>query len=121
MARRLDRINVLLRQEISRVISSELRDPRLSLIVSVTRVDTSADMRHAKVFVSVLGSPSEKQSTLKGLKSAAGFIHRDMRHNLKLRSVPSLYFQLDQSIELAAEFQERINEAAPRSETDEKA
>ena len=119
MTRRLDRVNVLLRQEISRVLSSELRDPRIASIVSVTRVDTSADLRHANVFVSVFGDQSEQRSTLKGLKSAAGFIHRNLRHTLKLRAVPSLRFQLDQSIELGAELLEKIKEVAPQSETDE--
>lgn len=117
MTRRLDRINVLLRQEISQLISTELKDPRLSDIVSITRVDTSADLRHAKVFVSVLGSPLEQRRTIKGLKSASGFVRRHILHNLDLKTVPSLYFQLDQSIELGARLMDKINESDPQSET----
>ena len=117
MTRRLDRINVLVRQEISHLISSELKDPRLSDIVSITRVDTSADLHHAKVFVSVLGSPLEKRRTIKGLKSASGFIRRHILHNLKLKTAPSLNFQLDQSIELGAELMDKINKSAPQYET----
>ena len=117
MSRRMARVNVLLRQEISRVAAVELRDPRLSLIVSITHVDTSADLRHAKVYVSVLGPPSEKQSTLKALKSAAGFINRSMRRNLALKATPSLEFFLDESIERGAELLQLIEEVAPQPET----
>ena len=119
MSRRMDRVNVLLRQEISRVLAVELRDPRLASLVSVTFVDTSTDLRHAKVFVSVLGGQSDKQDTLTALKSAAGFIHRSMRQRLTLRAVPTLDFYLDDSIERGAEMLEMIKEVAPKPETNE--
>ena len=116
MSRRMERVNVLLRQEISRVLAGELQDPRLSSIVSVTRVDASVDLHHAKVYFSVLGDRSEKQRTLKALKSAAGFIHRSMRRHLTLKAVPSLDFTLDESIERGAELLQMIEEVAPRPE-----
>ena len=62
MSRRIDRVNVLLRQEISRVLTVELSDPRLASVVSITHVDSSSDLRHAKVFVSVLGDLTAKLS-----------------------------------------------------------
>ena len=102
MTRRIDRVNGLLRQEISRVLATELRDPRLSSLVSITHVKTSADLHHAKVYVSVLAEPSVKKTTLQGLKSAAGFIGRTMRGHLTLRNIPQLEFYLDESIEHGA-------------------
>ena len=119
MSRRMDHVNVLLRQEISRVLAVKLRDPRLSSIVSVTHVDASADLRHAKVYISVLGDQHEKHSTLKALKSAAGFIHRSLRQHLDLKATPSLYFTLDDSIERGAELLQIIDEAASSPEEDE--
>ena len=121
MPRRMDRINVLLRQEISRVLAVELRDPRVSSIVSVTHVDASADLRNAKVFVSVLGDQSEKRSTLKALKSAAGFIRHSMRPHLTLKAIPSLDFMLDESIEHGAELLQMIDKGVSPSEIDQQA
>ncbi len=110
MTRRLDRINVLLRQEISRLLAGELKDPRLSSVVSITEVDTSPDLRHARVYVSVLGDEQAKRSTLQALKSASGFIHRSMRESLALKTVPALDFYLDESIERGAELLEKIRQ-----------
>ena len=117
MTRRIDRVNVLLRQEISRILATELRDPRLAAMVSITRVDTSPDVSQAKIFVSVYGDGSEKAGTLKALKSAAGFIRSNMRHALTLKTLPSLEFYLDESIERGAEILDMIREVAPGPET----
>ena len=108
MTRRMERINGLLRQEISSLLLTEVNDPRLSSIVSITQVDTSADLRNAKVFVSVLGTTSEKNTALDGLHSAAGFVHRSLRKNVGLKIVPTLHFKLDESIERGTEVLEAI-------------
>jgi len=108
MTRRMDRVNVLLRQEISLVLTSQLKDPRLSSFVSVTRVDSSSDMKHARVFVSVFGDDAAKKGTLTALKSAARFVHRAVRQQLAIKNVPALSFHLDESIEQGAEMLERI-------------
>ena len=113
MTRRMDRVNVLLRQEISRVLTSQLKDPRLSSVVSVTRVESSPDIKQARVFVSVLGDDDAKKRTLKALKSAAGFVHMSVRQQLTTKAVPSLEFHLDESIEQGAEMLERIKDLAP--------
>lgn len=113
MSRRIDRVNGLLRQEIGRVLTTRLKDPRLSSIMSVTRVDTSADLRRARVFVSVLGDETAKQLTLRALRSAAGFIHRDVRRHLTMKAVPVLTFQIDESIEQGAEMLRKIRALAP--------
>lgn len=110
MSRRTDRVNGLLRQEISGVIATEIKDHRLTALVSVTKVEVSPDLRGAKVFVSVLGDDSEKALALKVMRSAKGFIQRILRKKLDLRSVPILEFRLDESIERAIEFQRLISQ-----------
>ena len=105
MSRRTDRINGLLRQEISQLLSRDLNDPRLSGVVSITRVETSADLRVSKVYVSVLGGPDDKESVLKGISSAGGFIRREMRDRLSLKYIPDLRFTLDESMEEAQHIQ----------------
>ncbi len=117
MTRRMDRVNVLMREEISKVISTDLRDPRLARVVSITHVDTSADLRQARVHVSVLGSENEKRNTLEALRSASGYIHRTVRPNLSMKNVPSLTFILDDTIERGAELLELIKDSAPVPET----
>ncbi len=99
MTRRTQKVNELLRQEMSRVIQLELRDPRLRPLISVTRVDTSEDLRHSRVSVSVLGSSSQRDDALLGLTSAAGYIRKELGDALPLRHVPSLTFVLDDSLE----------------------
>ena len=101
MTRRTDRINGLLRQEISQLLYQELKDPRLSGVVSITHVETSPDLRFARVFVSVLGSLEDEKTALDGITSATGFLRRELRVRLDLRHIPELKFILDQSMEQA--------------------
>jgi len=103
MTRRTQRVNRLLREEIGLFLQRQLRDPRLSPLVSVTRVETSADLRQAKVFVSVMGGRSVKDEVLNALESAAGYMQRGLGGTLPLRRVPYLTFLLDDSMEQAAE------------------
>ena len=112
MTRRMARVNVLLRQEISRVLATELKDPRLPVLMSVTRVDAAPDVRSAKVYVSVMGGAEEKASALKALRSASGFVRRSLRKTTSLRNLPSIDFRLDESIERGAEVLKLIGEAA---------
>jgi ribosome-binding factor A len=116
MTRRMERVNVVLRQEISRVLATDLRDPRLSSLVSVTRVEATADLRSAKAYVSVLGDREEKSGTLTALTSASGFVRRRIRQHVTLRSVPSIAFYIDESIEQGADVLKLINEVAPGPE-----
>ena len=99
MTRRPQRVNELLRQEISLVLQHRLRDPRLSPLISVTRVDTAEDLRNAKVYISVLGSKAKKNDALDGLSSAAGYLRKELGDVLPLKHVPSLAFVLDESLE----------------------
>ena len=119
MNRRMDRVNMLVRQEISRILSVEINDPRLSSLISITEVQTSRDLRSAKVYFSVLGDEHQKQNTLAALESAGGFIHRTMKRNLSLKFAPFLTFQLDESIEQGTEMLDLIDRNPPRDVDDD--
>ena len=99
MAHRIERVNSLIRQEISQLLQRQVKDPRLGNFIAVTEVSTSADLKHAKVFVSRIGSKEEKQETLSVLASASGFFRKELARRLKLRSIPVLSFLWDDSIE----------------------
>ena len=99
MSRRLERVNSLLREMLSTLVARDVRDPRLHSLLSVTIVETSADLQHAKVFVSIMGSPQEQSRALTGLTSAAGFLRRQLRPMLPFKRVPLLTFHLDESIQ----------------------
>ena len=99
MAHRIERANSLIRQEISNLLLRQVKDPRLGNLVSVTAVSTSPDLRYAKVFVSRIGSQEEKQETLSVLVAASGFFRNELAKRLRLRHIPELNFQWDDSIE----------------------
>jgi ribosome-binding factor A len=102
--KRLDRVNQLIKEEISLVLQHELKDPRLGF-VTVTGVETSKDLRQAKVFVSVLGSDDQWAASFGALTSARGFVRNWLRHHLDLRVTPELVFRPDHSMEHAARIQ----------------
>jgi len=102
--KRLERVNQLIKEEISLLLQRELKDPRLGF-VTVTEVDTTADLKQAKVFVSVLGSDEQWVKSFKALDSARGFIWGWLRRNLDLRVTPDLSFRPDHSMEHAARMQ----------------
>jgi len=99
MAHRIERVNSLIRQEISQLLQRQVKDPRLGNFIAVTEVSTSADLKQAKVFISYIGSEEEKQETLNVLASASGFFRRELAKRLKLRYIPELSFRWDDSIE----------------------
>ena len=102
MSRRLQRLNVLLREEVSELIRRELRDPRLAEFVTLTRVSTSPDLQTATVYVSVMGNAEEKANTMRALTRAAPFIRRQLISRLSIRRTPDIEFELDESMEKAA-------------------
>ena len=99
MPRRIDRVNELLRSEISHLISREIKDPRVAGVISVTEVIASSDLRSARVFVSVMGRQVDRQDALEGIRSAASFLRRELRERVNLRHTPHMTFILDDSIE----------------------
>jgi len=99
MSRRIDRVNELLRLEISQVLARQIKDPRLAGVITITGVRTSSDLRNALVLLSVMGDEEAKQSALAGIQSAAKFLRRELRGRLTLRYTPFLSFALDDSLE----------------------
>jgi ribosome-binding factor A len=98
MSRRTDRFNSIMRRDLSELLLTEVKDPRVSGFVSVTRVDTSIDYQFAKVYVSVYGTLQEKQNTIDALQSASGFLRRQLRGRLQTRQVPAMRFMLDDTL-----------------------
>ncbi len=113
--KRLDRVNQLLKEEVSLLLQRELKDPRLGF-VTVTEVETSKDLRMAKVFVSVLGDEAKWASSLAALASARGFIRSWLRGHLELRVTPDLDFRPDRSMEHAAHIQSLLKRLGDRPE-----
>ena len=99
MAYRMERVNTLMQREISELILRELRDPRLDEFVSVTEVSVSPDLRYARVFVSSMGGQEKQHQILEALGSAAGFLRSELAKKVRLRRMPELHFQWDNSIE----------------------
>ena len=112
MAHRIERVNSLIRQEISELLQRQVKDPRLGNLVAVTDVSTSPDLRHAKIFVSRIGSEEEKQETLSVLVAASGFFRNELAKRLRLRHIPELSFQWDDSIERGAHLLELIDQVS---------
>ena len=113
MSRRLQRLNVLLREEVSELIRRELRDPRLAEIVTLTRVSTSPDLATATVYVSVMGDEEEKANTMRALTRAAPFIRRQLIRRLNIRRTPDITFMLDESMEKAAQLLDLMKHLPP--------
>ena len=99
MAHRIERVNNLIRREISALIQRQAKDPRLDAFIAVTEVITSPDLKHAKIFVSCINGRKEEQKTLSVLTAASGFLRTELAKNLKLRRIPELSFHWDDSIE----------------------
>jgi ribosome-binding factor A len=99
MAHRIERVNALIRKEISELIQYHLRDPRLDSFVAVTEVATSPDLQHARVFISCISGKKEEQKVLEVLNAAAGFLRTELAGRVRLRRVPELSFVWDDSIE----------------------
>lgn len=116
MQRRTQRVNGLLRAEISELLKRQVKDPRLGVFVSVTEVRSSPDLRHAKVFVSILGSQHEREEALRGLAAASGFLRRQLGERLVLRRIPELNFFEDTSLEQGAHLLEVIRQVTAEDE-----
>jgi ribosome-binding factor A len=115
---RLQRVGDLIRAEIGDMILKNLKDPRIGF-TSVTRVRVSPDLRHARVYVSVLGDESKVKSALAGLKSSAGHMQRELGARIRLRNIPKLTFFYDDTIEQAAHMEElfkKIHDESPAPE-----
>ena len=95
---RQEKLGELIAAELSELLRTRVKDPRVGF-ASITHVEVSGDFRHAKVFVSVMGSPEEREATMQGLKKATGFLRHELATRLVLRYMPEIAFKLDKSIE----------------------
>ena len=98
MTARTDRVDELLRQEIGILLSREVKDPRIGF-ATVTKVETTADLAHARVWVSVIGSPAERTETVRALEHAMPFVRHELGSRLRLRRIPNLHIKLDETAE----------------------
>ena len=98
---RFERINEEYRKEISNIIDNKLKNPNVTGLISVTKVKVTADLKYAKVYVSILNSKNLKE-TLAGLKKSAGFVRSELARTVNLRNTPEIIFELDESLEYGA-------------------
>jgi ribosome-binding factor A len=98
MSQRTDRIDQLLREEIGRLVTEEVADPRIGF-ATITRVETTPDLRHARVWVSVIGQPAERKATVIALSRAMPFVRREIGRTLRIKRVPDLHVELDDTAE----------------------
>ena len=107
---RQEKLGELIAAELSDLLRMRLKDPRIGF-ASITHVEVSGDLRHAKVFVSVMGNAEEQAESMKGLKHAAGFLRHELASRITLRYMPELVFKLDTSIEQGAHVLELIRQS----------
>ena len=104
------RINGEVKRELSQLISREIKDPRINPMTSVVAVEVAPDLKHAKVYISVLGDEESRKNTLAGLRSAAPYMRGQLARSINLRNTPELTFILDQSIEYGVNMSRLIHE-----------
>jgi len=98
MSQRTRRVDELLREEIGALLAKELADPRIGF-ATITDVETSPDLRHAKVWVSVIGDPADRAETLRALQRSMGFVRHELGRRLRIRRIPELHVHEDDSAE----------------------
>lgn len=111
--RRTARLAEEIREEVANIIGRNLKDPRIGF-VTVTRVDLAADLRWARVFVSVLGDEAQKAKSLAGLRQAVGFVRREVGRRIRTRHTPELSFQLDSGIDATERVAQLLDEVKAR-------
>lgn len=104
------RVNTEVQRELSNIIRSGLKDPRVAAWTSVVAAEVAPDLKTCKVYISVLGNEKAQEDTLAGLNSAVGYIRRELARNLNLRNTPEIRFILDQSIEYGVNMSKKIDE-----------
>jgi ribosome-binding factor A len=114
--KRTDRLNSLLKEVISEVIRREVKNPHVNALVTVTRVDITKDLHHAKVYISVIGTDEEKETTIKALTTAAGFIAVNSSKKVVMRYFPELSFKLDDAVDKHMRIEELLQEIKEKRE-----
>ena len=118
IGRRPQRLAEEIREEVARMVASEIKDPRLGF-VTVIRVELARDLRNAKVYVGVLGSEAEREKSLTALRSAAGFVRRELGRRLRIHHSPELDFRYDKGLEATDRVARLLQEDAAREEPPE--
>jgi ribosome-binding factor A len=108
------RINSEVLKELSRIISREIKDPRINPMTSVVSVEVAPDLKTCKAYISVLGDEQSQKDTITGLKSAEGYIRRELARTVNLRNTPEIKFILDQSIEYGINMSKLIDEVTQK-------
>jgi ribosome-binding factor A len=106
---RMRRVNEVIREVLGAAIATDLKDPRIGF-VTVTDVDTSPDLRAARVYVSVLGTAAEREQTLEGLRSSHGFLQSRIADEIRIKRTPTLTFHYDESVERGARLSRLLDE-----------
>ncbi|MFR4987342.1 MAG: 30S ribosome-binding factor RbfA [Lachnospirales bacterium] len=107
---RMIRINDEIKRELSEIVRSELKDPRIGVMTSVLKVETTNDLKYCKVYISVLGNDDQKKEVIEGLKNASGFIRKQVAMRINLRNTPQFKFELDNSLEYSIRISKLIDE-----------
>ena len=110
------RINGEVQRELANIIRGGIKDPRISPLTSVVAVEVAPDLKTCKAYISVLGYSEAQKATLAGLKSAEGYIRRELAHTVNLRNTPEIRFILDQSIEYGVHMSKIIDEVTAKDE-----
>ena len=119
MTQRTDRVDELLRQEIGAIVTRDVADPRIGF-VTITKVETTPDLRHAKVWISVIGQPTERRGTVAALQRAMPFVRHELGRSLRIKRIPDLHVHLDDTAERGTRVLQLLNElgagAAPEGD-----
>ena len=113
------RINMEVQRELSQIIRSEIKDPRIHPLTSVVAVEVTPDLKYCKAYISVLGDEEAGKATIEGLRSAASVVRRELAHRVNLRNTPEIKFILDQSIEYGVNMSKLIDEVTKDLHDDE--
>lgn len=113
------RINMEVQRELSEIIRGELKDPRIHPMTTVVSVEVTPDLKYCKAYISVLGDEESGKDTIKGLKSAEGYIRRELARRINLRNTPEIKFILDQSIEYGVAMSHLIDEVTKDLDSEE--
>lgn len=104
---RVEKIQEFIKQEISKLILNDLKDPRIGF-ATVTQVEVTADLRHAKVYISLMGSDEQKVATWEGLRSSLGFLRSEIGKRIRLKFTPDLSLHIDESLDYSSRIQELL-------------
>ena len=110
------RINMEVQRELSEIIRGEVKDPRIHPMTTVVSVEVTPDLKYCKAYISVLADEEQAKDTIRGLKSAEGFIRRELARTINLRNTPDITFVMDQSIEYGVNMSHKIDEVIAADE-----